>query len=401
VWDIENRLLSIELPDGTIVENSYDADGIRMGSALTPESGGVTTLIDYVTDTSGPLSQVVAETRAGALGAVYPRGMQLLGILRAEEEQYVHGDHLGSVRVLTGPAASVADHFNYEAFGKSLDTVGSHESPFLFAGEQRDPATRLYYLRARWMSPTEGRFQSLDPLRDVSRLSRPISAYAYAESDPIGRLDPSGQSSVGALTISIAVSVAVAIALVTQVISRPLAGGTRSHVKMIRPVVLEDPNVSWSDAEVEMLLSHGRSVLSSRAGLGLVWRGIERRSNLEALDPFDHLLVEPTIDSEKHLIAAIWQLWYEAPNILPVIFVTGFDFRTGTLGYSPALAGTAGPRGSAISRHGLRQHPKLLSWRTSWFTAWGSLMTGSAWVLWGILWTNTVATPETSYSRPK
>jgi RHS repeat-associated protein len=356
-WDVENRLLSVELPDGTVRENSYNADGVRLTSNLTLGSGGTTPSINYVSDTSGSLSQVIVEmTTAGVLDTVYPRGLQLLGLLRTEEERYAHSDHLGSVRALTEPTSSITDSFNYEAFGTRLDPVAGHESPYLFAGEQRDPATGLYYLRARWMSPMVGQFLSLDPLKDVSRLSRPLPAYTYADSDPIGRLDPSGRSSVGALTISIAVAVAVAVAVVTLGLSRPLAGGAHSNVKTIRPIVLEDPAVSWSDAEIEMLLSYGRSVLSSRTGLGLVWRGIERRENLEA---WGHI-VEPTIDTGAHLEAAIWQLWYEAPRTLPVVFVTSFDFRPAALGVSTWFAGTAGPRGSAISRYGMHQEPRLV-----------------------------------------
>jgi len=272
-WDIENRLLSVELPGGTVRENSYDADGVRLTSTLTLGSGGPMPSINYVSDTSGPLSQVIAEmTTAGVLETVYPRGLQLLGLLRTEEQRYVHSDHLGSVRALTEPTASITDSFNYEAFGTRLDPVAGHESPFLFAGEQRDPATGLYYLRARWMDPEVGWFASLDPFAGAAREPLSLHKYVYASADPVNRSDPSGYSpGFQVAVVALAVASVALLATTFYLNSGHLRALSTQRANIRRVVVVND---TWEDAEAISHLHFTRQVFQ-RFGIALNWSSIE------------------------------------------------------------------------------------------------------------------------------
>jgi RHS repeat-associated protein len=48
--------------------------------------------------------------------------------------------------------------------GQKPPSTGIATSEFRYTGEQWDPNAGLYYLRARWMEPTTGRFSSVDPL---------------------------------------------------------------------------------------------------------------------------------------------------------------------------------------------------------------------------------------------
>ena len=52
--------------DGTVVEHAYDADGNRVQTKTTPPGRSATTTTDYLVDTSGSLSHVVAEIDAHA-----------------------------------------------------------------------------------------------------------------------------------------------------------------------------------------------------------------------------------------------------------------------------------------------------------------------------------------------
>ena len=58
----------------------------------------------------------------------------------------------------------------------------------LYQGMQYDPMTRLYYGRARWYSPSLGRWISQDPAGYVNG----ANAYQFVVGDPIGWVDPSG-----------------------------------------------------------------------------------------------------------------------------------------------------------------------------------------------------------------
>jgi YD repeat-containing protein len=74
-WDFEDRLVKVTKADGTVVENTYDVDGVLVRTSVN----GVAT--DYLVDTSGGLSHVVAEVdSSGAVTVLYVRsGNMLLG----------------------------------------------------------------------------------------------------------------------------------------------------------------------------------------------------------------------------------------------------------------------------------------------------------------------------------
>ena len=75
----------------------------------------------------------------------------------------------GQHRALTERSGIVTERYIYDAFGRTIGQVGSTGNVYLFAGEQRDSATGLDYLRARYMSPSVGRFVSRDSFEGFSR----------------------------------------------------------------------------------------------------------------------------------------------------------------------------------------------------------------------------------------
>jgi RHS repeat-associated protein len=198
-WDFENRLISLQPTAGGNVANMYDPDGNRVQTAVTPSAGTPVTS-NYLVDTSGGLSQVVAETDAnGNLTAYYLRvGDELLAVMRPGatagtwSTRFVHSDGLGSVRVLTDETGATIDQRAYEAFGTKNVEAGSDPLAYGFAGEPFEPVSKLAYHRARWMDARVGRFEGMDPERgdEVDPLS--LTPFIYAESDPVNGIDPTG-----------------------------------------------------------------------------------------------------------------------------------------------------------------------------------------------------------------
>ena len=93
-WDLENRLTSVTRADGTFLETTYVSDGNRVRTTLTAPSGTVTT-VDYLVDTAGFLSHVVAEVASGSTQTIYTRaGDQLVGLTRpgSGTSRYYHAD---------------------------------------------------------------------------------------------------------------------------------------------------------------------------------------------------------------------------------------------------------------------------------------------------------------------
>jgi RHS repeat-associated protein len=116
----------------------------------------------------------------------------LLGLFRGTTQRGFHGDHLGSVRLLTDGAGAVTDRYSYSAFGSGTQTLGTDAQPYRFAGEPFEGRGLLSYNRARWMDPTLGMFASVD--RFVADLGDTSNAnlLRYAASRPVGVRDPSG-----------------------------------------------------------------------------------------------------------------------------------------------------------------------------------------------------------------
>ena len=138
-WDFEDRLIRVDKTDGTVVEHVYDTDGVRVRTTTTP-TGGSASVADFLVDTSGSLSHVVAESDAlGAFLAYYVRGDDLLSVIRPAEQRYYHADGLGSIRFLTDESGVVTDNYTYTAFGEELSRIGVDVQPYQFAGELECP----------------------------------------------------------------------------------------------------------------------------------------------------------------------------------------------------------------------------------------------------------------------
>ena len=99
--------------------------------------------------------------------------------------------------------------YDYDAFGKLINSAGSTPNAYLYAGEQSDQNEEIYYLRARYYKPMSGRFISLDP--HYGRIFDPVTLhrYLYANSDPVNKIDPSGRVTLVEVTVSIAINDAI------------------------------------------------------------------------------------------------------------------------------------------------------------------------------------------------
>ena len=104
---------------------------------------------------------------------------------------YLYDGH-GSVVGLANESGVVTDTYSYDAFGNLLKSKGSTKNCYRYCGEQFDETTGLYYLRARYMDTSTGRFISQDSY--AGSISDPISLhkYLYANANPVMYSDPSG-----------------------------------------------------------------------------------------------------------------------------------------------------------------------------------------------------------------
>jgi RHS repeat-associated protein len=219
-WDYENRLIAAIVKDanGAIqqaMQYRYNDRGIRVAATVN----GVETR--YLVDEVQPYAQVLEEYSPNGMVLVeYVYGNDLIAQEKASDRTFYHVDGLGSTRILTDAQGSVVTTYNYDAFGKLLNSTGGVENKYLFAGEQYDQNLGDYYLRQRYYDTNSGRFTRRDTYE--GRLSEPMTLhkYFYGNLNPVNFIDPSGLSftaSEQALAFSIETRLAVtAYVIVTK-----------------------------------------------------------------------------------------------------------------------------------------------------------------------------------------
>jgi len=114
--------------------------------------------------------------------------------------EYVYDGH-GSV-AQTLASNNMQSHV-YTPFGEMLSRK---QIGFGFNAEWYDAATGMQNLRARQYEPGMGRFSQKDVLRGDIFQPLSLNRYAYVLNDPIGYIDPSGQTAISAeeyITITI------------------------------------------------------------------------------------------------------------------------------------------------------------------------------------------------------
>ena len=97
-------------------------------------------------------------------------------------------DSQGSVLALTNSTGGISSQYLYDPFGNTSSSGSGSSSASEYTGREND-GNGLYYYRARYYSPTFGRFISEDP---IGFGGGDVNLYAYVANDPINLIDPSG-----------------------------------------------------------------------------------------------------------------------------------------------------------------------------------------------------------------
>ena len=102
-------------------------------------------------------------------------------------------DVLGSVVAQTNASGSITTQYVYDAFGNTTSYGATTSNVFQYTGREND-SNGLYFYRARYYSPTFGRFLSEDPIA----FDGGINFYTYVGDFPTGFSDPFGLQSFAA-----------------------------------------------------------------------------------------------------------------------------------------------------------------------------------------------------------
>ena len=104
----------------------------------------------------------------------------------------------------------------YDAYGKPLQHYATDTTDFSWDQELNDPHTELTYLRHRFHNPELRRF--------ITRDSKAVdNRYAFAHSDPINYIDPTGHNAIGKY---VGGSISIALSLMGLLLAIPSAGAS-------------------------------------------------------------------------------------------------------------------------------------------------------------------------------
>ena len=178
-YDAFNRNTKVETFNGNIQINRYDAEDLRHEME---ENGKLVTFIFRGDEV------VTEETQEDKIR--YIRTNSLLASDAESARTYYHyaSDEMGSItHVVDSEANKILNQYEYDAWGNLTTCDEKVPNRFKFNGQQYDPITQQYYLRARYYNPVIGRFTQEDTYRGDG-----LNLYAYCAGNPVYYVDPSG-----------------------------------------------------------------------------------------------------------------------------------------------------------------------------------------------------------------
>jgi RHS repeat-associated protein len=119
---------------------------------------------------------------------------------------YLHGDGLGSIRVITDENGRVVEKLDYDPWGKRREgakTAAYHTFRGGFSGHEHLDNLGLIHMGGRVYDPDIGRFISADPFIDGAASSQGYNRYAYVSNNPLRYTDPTGHWGLGSIVSGI------------------------------------------------------------------------------------------------------------------------------------------------------------------------------------------------------
>jgi RHS repeat-associated protein len=133
---------------------------------------------------------------------IYRGGLLLAAAEPSGKRQHFTLDHLGTARAITNRAGTYLSDHHYFGFGEEIGAPGGEVMKF--TGHERDlllnpgPGDDLDYMHARYYSPNQGRFLSVDTFPATLDVPAGWNRYGYVNGRSMNQTDPLGLFGVGA-----------------------------------------------------------------------------------------------------------------------------------------------------------------------------------------------------------
>jgi RHS repeat-associated protein len=177
-WNDDHRPLGQNDFDGVETFYGYDAAGERVSRRRGFEHDRY----------YGPY---VEHSSTRGLIKNYYAGSMLVARREGGSTRWYHGDHLGSVRLVTDASGLTVARYEYTTFGNRTAS-GTTADDIGFTGRRTDAENASVEMGARDYAPWLGQFTSPDTVTPDPLNTQALNRYAYAYDSPASYIDPTG-----------------------------------------------------------------------------------------------------------------------------------------------------------------------------------------------------------------
>ncbi len=176
-YSSRGELLSVTLPDSTLVEYVHDP----LGRRIVKKVDGVI-VEKYLWQGLTRLLAVYDGSDNLLMRFEYADSRMPVAMTSSGTSYYLTYDQVGSLRVVADSSGNVVKSLTYDSFGNIVDdTNPSFKVPFGFAGGLYDPDTKLIRFGYRDYDPDVGRWTAKDPILFAGG---DTDLYGYVLNDP-------------------------------------------------------------------------------------------------------------------------------------------------------------------------------------------------------------------------
>jgi RHS repeat-associated protein len=188
-WNGTGQLSSYDNSAADMTMATYDGNGLRTSTAITP-SGGSAVTQGYIWNNQPTAPQLLMDSANAYIYTTGTAPVEQVN-LTTGATTYLVTDLLGSVRGIVSSTGALTATTAYDAWGNPETAGGlTAATPFGYAGAYTDP-DGLIYLINRYYEPSTGQFISVDPA-----VSQTLEPYAYTLGNPVTETDPTGLSTL-------------------------------------------------------------------------------------------------------------------------------------------------------------------------------------------------------------
>jgi RHS repeat-associated protein len=206
-YDYENRPTQMVYGQ-TTVDFKYDVFGRRIEKKVGNN------IVRFFYDYQKPIEEIDDAGTPNVLAKyIFGPGINEILVMERDvyqppgkEKYYYHDNAIGTIVGISTASKTTAQEPAYDIYGKpytnytrsTVLTSSALSNPFLFTGAPYDFETGMYYFRARYYDPWQGRFLQRDPLyiyKATELLDKNASSsnlYQYVRNNSVNYIDPKG-----------------------------------------------------------------------------------------------------------------------------------------------------------------------------------------------------------------